>query len=190
MHCTVLRTSASSRSTGRTSASSSSSLDTIPPHLIRWDHVLSSVCPLCNGQRELAFANGFTTTSDFLVGADGAHSHVCPLVFPATSPSLYVNSVEISLAPGVTSLPELAPISTATAASARTPSSANPNPGQPARPRPGEGRPEGALRRLSAVAAQPHRLLRCIRARSGPSPSDMAEPTPPAWRSSATPRTS
>ncbi|KAM5541394.1 hypothetical protein V8D89_004948 [Ganoderma adspersum] len=83
-------------------------LDAIPPHLIRWGHALSSVRPLGNGQHELVFTNGFTTTSDFLVGADGTHSHIRPLVSQATPTFLDVNGIEISLAPEVTKLPELA----------------------------------------------------------------------------------
>ncbi|TBU42642.1 monooxygenase [Dichomitus squalens] len=82
-------------------------LDAIPPHLIKWDHPLTSVRPLGNGQHELTFANGFTTVSDFLVGADGANSRVRPLLSPATPIYTGVNGVEISLAPETTKLPEL-----------------------------------------------------------------------------------
>ncbi|KAM5544151.1 hypothetical protein V8D89_002200 [Ganoderma adspersum] len=83
-------------------------LDALPSHLIKWDHGLSSVRPLGNGQHHLTFANGATTTADLLVGADGAHSRVRPLVSPATPEFLGVNGVEISLAPETTRLPALA----------------------------------------------------------------------------------
>ena len=64
--------------------------------------------PLGAGQHELTFTNGTTTTADFLVEADGAHSRVRALVSPATPEYLGVNGVEISLAPETTKLPELA----------------------------------------------------------------------------------
>ena len=82
-------------------------LGAIPPHLIKWGHALASVRPLGNGQHELTFTNGFTTVSDFLVGADGANSRVRPLLSPATPIYTGVNGVEISLAPETTKLPEL-----------------------------------------------------------------------------------
>ncbi|KAI1782510.1 hypothetical protein LXA43DRAFT_1143467, partial [Ganoderma leucocontextum] len=37
-------------------------LGAITPHLIQWDHALTFVRSLGNGQHELTFANGFTTT--------------------------------------------------------------------------------------------------------------------------------
>ena len=83
-------------------------LDAVPAHLVKWDHALSSVRALGGGQHELTFANGLVTTSDLLVGADGAHSRVRPLVSPATPEYLGVNGAEISLAPATTKLPELA----------------------------------------------------------------------------------
>ncbi|PIL25447.1 hypothetical protein GSI_13337 [Ganoderma sinense ZZ0214-1] len=83
-------------------------LDALPPHLIKWDHGLASVRALSGGQHDLTFANGATTTADFLVGADGAHSRVRALVSPAAPEYLGVNGVEISLAPETTSLPALA----------------------------------------------------------------------------------
>ncbi|KAI1785316.1 monooxygenase [Ganoderma leucocontextum] len=83
-------------------------LDAIPPHLIKWDHALSSVRAVGNGQHELIFADGSTTTCDFLVGADGGNSRVRALVSPETPAFLGVNGAEVSLAPETTKLPELA----------------------------------------------------------------------------------
>ncbi|KAM5541798.1 hypothetical protein V8D89_004527 [Ganoderma adspersum] len=60
------------------------------------------------GQHELTFANGRLTTCDLLVGADGAHSRVRPLLSPATPQCLGVNGAEISLAPSTSQLPALA----------------------------------------------------------------------------------
>lgn len=57
-------------------------LDAIPPDPIKWGHTLPSVTPLGNGEHELTFAKGHTTLSDLLVGADGAHSRVRPLLSP------------------------------------------------------------------------------------------------------------
>ncbi|TBU43303.1 hypothetical protein BD309DRAFT_894704 [Dichomitus squalens] len=82
-------------------------LDAIPPHLIKWDHALVSVRSLGHGQHELTFANGFTTVSDILVGADGANSRVRPLLSPATPIYTDVKFIDISLAPETTKLPEL-----------------------------------------------------------------------------------
>ncbi|KAI1783684.1 hypothetical protein LXA43DRAFT_1130055 [Ganoderma leucocontextum] len=63
---------------------------------------------LGNDQHELTFANGFTTTCDFLVGADGANSRVRSLVSPATAVYLGVNGAEISLGPETTKLSAVA----------------------------------------------------------------------------------
>jgi len=58
-------------------------LDSLPAGTVRWGHKLSSVSPLGGARHLLAFADGTTTTSDLLVGADGAWSRVRPLVSPA-----------------------------------------------------------------------------------------------------------
>ncbi|KAM5541347.1 hypothetical protein V8D89_004901, partial [Ganoderma adspersum] len=82
-------------------------LDAIPPDAIKWGHVLTSVRPLGNGEHELTFANGYTTVSDILVGADGAHSKVRALLSPAQPIYHGVTGAEISLAPETTRLPAL-----------------------------------------------------------------------------------
>ncbi|PIL30302.1 hypothetical protein GSI_07484 [Ganoderma sinense ZZ0214-1] len=84
-------------------------LDAVPPESIKWGHDLTSIRPLGGGgAHELTFANGFTTVSDILVGADGAHSRVRPLLSPAQPIYHGVTGAEISLAPETTKLPELA----------------------------------------------------------------------------------
>ncbi|KAH9939104.1 monooxygenase [Epithele typhae] len=83
-------------------------LDACPPDSIKWDHALTSATPLGDGKHSLAFSNGFTTTCDILVGADGANSRVRPLVSPATPFYSGVNGAEISLTPTVAASPELA----------------------------------------------------------------------------------
>ena len=58
-------------------------IDAVPPESIRWGSALTAATPLGDGTHALAFADGTTATCDVLVGADGAHSRVRPLVSPA-----------------------------------------------------------------------------------------------------------
>ena len=76
-------------------------LDAVPAESVKWDHALSSVRSLGGGTHELTFANGTTTVCDILIGADGAHSRVRPLVSPATALYAGISGAEISLAPEV-----------------------------------------------------------------------------------------
>ena len=82
-------------------------LDAIPADAIKWGHALISVRPLGGGEHELTFANGFTTVSGLLVGADGAYSRVRPLLSKAQPIYHGVTGAEISLAPETVQLPEL-----------------------------------------------------------------------------------
>ena len=82
-------------------------LDAIPADAIKWGHALASVRPLGGGEHELTFANGHTTVSDVLVGADGAYSRVRPLLSKAQPVYHGVTGAEISLAPGTVQLPGL-----------------------------------------------------------------------------------
>ena len=82
-------------------------LDAIPPDTIKWDHAFS-VRPLGDGRHEPTFANGRTTVSDILVGADGAHSRVRPLVSTAQPIYQGITGAEVSLSPAVAALPEMA----------------------------------------------------------------------------------
>ncbi|KAI0362039.1 monooxygenase FAD-binding protein [Trametes cingulata] len=82
-------------------------LDALPdPNAVKWGHVLSSVRPLGDGKHELTFTNGFTAVTDLIVGADGAHSRIRPLVSPATPIYLGLAGAEISVAAHVAALPE------------------------------------------------------------------------------------
>ncbi|KAI0374826.1 monooxygenase FAD-binding protein [Pilatotrama ljubarskyi] len=77
-------------------------LDALPDaSAIKWGHALSSIRSLGDGKHELTFSNGLVTVADFVVGADGAHSRVRPLLSPAVPLYHGVNGVEISLAPDV-----------------------------------------------------------------------------------------
>ncbi|KAI0819352.1 monooxygenase FAD-binding protein [Trametes gibbosa] len=81
-------------------------LESVPKDNIKWDHALSSIRPLGNGQHELTFANGLVTIADFVVGADGAFSRIRPLLSSATPIYHGVTGAEISLAPTIAALPE------------------------------------------------------------------------------------
>ncbi|KAI0324213.1 FAD/NAD-P-binding domain-containing protein [Cubamyces sp. BRFM 1775] len=81
-------------------------LNAIPADSVKWGYSLVSVRPLGGGQHELTFANGHTTISDILVGADGAHSRIRPLLSSATPLYHGVTGPEISIPPDVAALPE------------------------------------------------------------------------------------
>ncbi|CAN5407928.1 NAD(P)/FAD-dependent oxidoreductase [soil metagenome] len=55
----------------------------LPAEAVRWGCKLTHADRVANGQHQLVFANGLTTTSDLLVGADGAWSRVRPLLSAA-----------------------------------------------------------------------------------------------------------
>jgi 2-polyprenyl-6-methoxyphenol hydroxylase-like FAD-dependent oxidoreductase len=55
-------------------------LESLPEATVRWGHKVTSVTALGGGRHRLAFANGLTTTTDLVVGADGAWSKIRPLL--------------------------------------------------------------------------------------------------------------
>ncbi|KAH9848580.1 monooxygenase FAD-binding protein [Lenzites betulinus] len=81
-------------------------LDAVPPEAIKWNHGLTSIRVLEDGQHELSFANGLVTVVDLVVGADGANSHIRPLLSSAVPIYHGVTGAEISLAPAIAALPE------------------------------------------------------------------------------------
>ena len=83
-------------------------VDATPPNTIKWGYALTSVRSLGTGERELTFSNGHTTVVDILVGADGGHSRVRPLVSSATPIYHGLTSTEVILLPDVSKKPELA----------------------------------------------------------------------------------
>lgn len=74
-------------------------IDSLPPSFIKWDHALLSATPLEGGLHQLTFANGTSTTSSLVVGADGIWSKVRPLVSPATAHFAGWCGAEISISP-------------------------------------------------------------------------------------------
>ncbi|MEU1424454.1 NAD(P)/FAD-dependent oxidoreductase [Kitasatospora sp. NPDC005751] len=72
-------------------------LDSLAPGTVRWGHRLESAEPLGDGTHRLRFANGATTETDLLVGADGAWSTVRALVSPARPGYTGVTFVETGL---------------------------------------------------------------------------------------------
>ncbi|PIL34882.1 hypothetical protein GSI_02669 [Ganoderma sinense ZZ0214-1] len=130
-------------------------LDAVPTHLVQWDHALSSVRALGNGQHELTFANGITATCDLLVGADGAHSRVRPLLSSATPQFLGVNGAEISLAPsgGDAAWGRGAPYESMCAMAGRVAAKANGT----LEVCVGPGTPQAAIKRFGSVAASGER---------------------------------
>ncbi|KAI0634420.1 monooxygenase FAD-binding protein [Trametes polyzona] len=81
-------------------------LDAAPSDSVKWGYALSSIKPLEGGQHELTFSNGVVTVADFVVGADGAHSRIRPLLSPAVPLYHGVNGTELSVSPDVVSRPE------------------------------------------------------------------------------------
>ncbi|ATE54352.1 FAD-dependent oxidoreductase [Actinosynnema pretiosum] len=72
-------------------------LDSLPAGTVRWGKKLVRATPLGAGRHELTFADGTTTRTDVLVGADGAWSKVRPLLSDAIPEYTGMTTVETYL---------------------------------------------------------------------------------------------
>ncbi|MFE6747071.1 FAD-dependent oxidoreductase [Kitasatospora purpeofusca] len=72
-------------------------LDSLAPGTVRWGHRLDRAEPLGDGRHRLHFENGAVEICDLLIGAEGAHSRVRPLLTPVEPHYTGVSLVELGV---------------------------------------------------------------------------------------------
>ncbi|MGW8556754.1 FAD-dependent oxidoreductase [Streptomyces tubercidicus] len=72
-------------------------LDSLPEQTVVWGHAFRYATALPEGGHRLHFADGSTADCDLLIGADGAHSRVRPLVTDAVPHHIGVNAIECAI---------------------------------------------------------------------------------------------
>ncbi len=72
-------------------------LDSLPEGTVIWGHAFRYATALPEGGHRIHFVDGTSTDCDLLIGADGAHSRVRPLLTDAVPRHIGVNSIECGI---------------------------------------------------------------------------------------------